>query len=410
MVRELLRRPSVAVASWGVLVLALFAWRGDLGLSGQESVVATLPDASSPGLGGEPVVVRRKATAANPDALAKRVGRVFDSMGFLLVGAEVVPIEGRSQKTDAAGSFEIELMKERATDLLVRAEGRRGQWCRTSAISPDPLLVRMEPIAPWDAEPQPPTAPLALRGEGTVAGPDGQPLPFAFVNVLGTDCWGKTDDIGRVVLPLPSRRSTFVVHRPGTGGEAGVAAVSTPFASSRARGVVPLPPLVGGQAGAIEGIVRDESGQGVAGLPVEVRGASGRRFVETGAGGSFVLTGLVPDDYIVEPFAYRGAIGEAIEVRVDRAVVACDLSVRRVEEADLRVVTESGAVAAGVWVAASLNGMRRGVAQANGEGLVSLPIADAAEFDVRRDGSYASCEVRAFDASAEPATIVIAGP
>ena len=408
MVRELLRRPSVAVAGWGVAVLALFAWRGDLSLESERDVAAAQPRVES--VEDEPVVVRRKQPTAAHKATARRVGRVFDSMGFLIVGAEVVPTEGSSHKTDAGGSFELDLAIERASDLLVRAEGRRAQWRRTSALSPDPLLVRMEPLAPWDAEPQPPIEPLALRGEGTVASSDGEPLPFAFVNVLGTDCWGKADDIGRVVLPLPSRHATFVVHRPGLGKDAGAASISAPFVASRARGVVPLPPLAGGQAGSIEGIVRDERGQGIVGLPVEVRGAAGSRFVETGTGGTFVLTGLVPDDYVVEPFAYRGAVGPAVEVKVDREVVACDLEVRRVPEAHVRVVDEAGVAASGVWVAASLYGMRRGIAQADADGRISLPVGARSEFEVRRDGSFASCEVRGFDADAEPATIVIAAP
>ncbi|MFN3243194.1 MAG: carboxypeptidase regulatory-like domain-containing protein [Planctomycetota bacterium] len=402
----ILRRPSIAVASCVVLVLGVFAWRGDLGLGGKPgSARASRSAARDEG----PVVVRRHADTRLPRA--ERRGRVFDSMGFLLVGAEVVPADGNSQKTDADGAFSIDLVEQRTSDLLVRADGRRAEWLRTSAVGPDPLIVRLEPSAPWDATPQAPLAAPRLRGEGQVVGPDGEPLQNAFVNVLGTHCWGRTDDIGRFELPLPSRTATFVVHAPSAEDNAGGLAVRTePFVAPRARGIVPLPRMVAEPAGSIRGTVRDPRGAPVAGLPVEVRGADGVRRVATGPGGVFVLGGLLPAEYEVEPFAYRGAVGAACKVRVDRKVVPCDVQLQGVEEARLRVIDDRGMVAAGVWVASSINGVRRGVGQADVGGRVSLPVAPATEFEVRTADSYTACTVQRFDASAEPATLVISQP
>jgi hypothetical protein len=347
----------------------------------------------------------------------QRRGRVFDSMGYLLVGAEVVPTDGVSQKSGADGAFAIDLLKHQTSDLLVRLAGRRHEWLRTSAISPDPLVVCMVPTAPWDELPKPLPAVAALRGEGLVEGPDGRALAHAYVNVLGTDCWGLSDATGRLEMPLPTTSATFVVHYPGTespgiedGGVGGLASMSAPFVAPRARGIVPLPTLRGEAAGSISGTIRNAGGEVVAGLPVEVRGAGGRRLVETGAGGQFVISGLIPADYTVQPFAYRGAIAEATSVRVDRAVVACDLHLQQVKEADLRVVDEQGALAVGVWVSASLHGLRRGVEQTGVDGLVNLPISTASEFEVRMPDSFATCQVRQFDADAEPATLVIAQP
>ncbi|MCK5945450.1 MAG: carboxypeptidase regulatory-like domain-containing protein, partial [Planctomycetes bacterium] len=381
----ILRKPSIAVASWACLVIAVFAWRGDLGLGAsgpgsEEFAHIDTPDG--------PVVVRRDTDTRLPRA--ERRGLVFDSMGFLLVGAEVVPAEGRTQRTDADGSFAIELVKQHTSDLLVRADGRRPAWVRTSAVAPDPLIVRLEPAAPWDGALQPLTPAPMLRGEGEVVGPDGEPLKNAFVNVLGTEVWGRTDDIGRVELPLPARGVTFVVHAPAIeDGQGGLAVCSAPFVSPRARGIVPLPRLVAEPAGSIRGVVRDARGQAVAGLPVEVRGAGSVRRIETGAGGVFVLGGLLPEEYVVEPFAYRGEVGVATPVRVDRAVVPCDVQLQPVEESRLRVVDERGEAAAGVWVAANLGGVRRGVAQADVGGRVSLPVAASTEFEVRSAAGYA---------------------
>ena len=408
----ILRKPSVAVACWAVLVIGLFVWSGDLGVEARASAevaASVATDARQGAADPAPVVVRRATGARLPRTA--RHGLVFDSMGFLLVGADVTTSAGDSRRTDPDGAFAVELVEQRASDLLVRADGRRSAWLRTSAVAPGPVVVCLEPAAPWDATPQPPAAAPMLRGEGEVVGPDGLPLRNAFVNVLGTDCWGRTDDIGRVEVPLTSRSSTFVVHAPSSDDSAGGFAVrSAPFVAPRPRGIVPMPRLVAEPAGSIRGVVRDASGAPVAGLPVEVRGAGGARRTTTGAGGAFVLEGLLAADYVVEPFAYRGQVGQETQVRVDRAVVPCDLQLTRVPEASLLVVNEQGEAASGIWVAASLHGLRRGVGQADARGVVNLPMTGEAEFEVRTADDYAACAVRSFDVSGPQAKLVIAQP
>ncbi len=400
----ILKRPSIVVAAWSVLVLGMFAWRGDLSLAKvkeQDQRVVSLDQ--------EPVVVRRKNRSVLPRL--PRTGFVFDSMGYSLVGADVTPTNGSSRKTADDGAFSIDLLRYQASDLVVRASGRREEWVRTSAISPDPLAVCMEPSAPWDKLPKPPEAVAMLRGEGEVRGTDRQPLANAYVNVLGTDCWGVTDDSGRFELPLPSQAGTFVLHHAGDSSViGGFATMSAPFASPRARGIVPLPTLVAEPGGSIHGIVRNEAGEAIAGLPVGVRGPSGLRHVLTSAGGEFVLRGLLPADYTIEPFAYRGGVGEVVGVRVDRASVACDLHLTQIKEASVRVVDENGEVAAGVWVSASMFGLRRGIDQVGTDGFVKLPVGSSSEFEVRMADSFDSCRVREYDAEAHPATLVIAQP
>lgn len=421
-VNSILRRPSIAVVCWAVMLLGLFTWRGELGLRGSSvDAVPTSAAAVQQVAGGAPaaeqaddqadapVVVRRDLETRLPRAA--RGGVVFDTMGFSLVGAEVVPSDGAPLRTDADGAFSVDLLRHRASDLLVRADARRPQWLRTSSVGPDPLFVRLEPAAPWDTEAARPTPAPLLRGEGEVVGPDGEPLRDAFVTVLGTGCWGRTDDIGRVELPLPSLTATFVVHAPATESSVGGFAVrSAPFVAPRDRGVVPLPRLVAAPAGSIRGVVRDASGQPAVGVPVEVRGAGEVRSVATGAGGAFAISGLLPDEYVVEPFAHRGEVGVAAEVRVDRAVVACDLQLQAAPESSLRVVDEQGAVAVGVWVASHIDGIRRGLGRADGSGRVSLPVGASTAFEVRAADGYSACKVQRFDADAEPATLVISQP
>ncbi|MGC6489075.1 MAG: hypothetical protein ACON4Z_15615, partial [Planctomycetota bacterium] len=274
----LLRKPSVAVFAWTVLVLGLFVWSGDLGVDARPRRSVAGGAANAPELVPGPVVVRPSAGARLPRA--ERRGFVFDSMGYSLAGADVTTPAGGEDRTDPDGAFALELVEHRASDLLIRAAGRRSTWLRTSAIAPEPVVVCLEPAAPWDVAPRPPVAAPMLRGEGEVVGPDGLPLKNAYVNVLGTDCWGRADDTGRVEVPLLAPSSTFVVHAPSNGASAGGLAVrSATFLAPRRRGIVPLPRLVAEPAGSIQGVVRDASGVPIAGLPVEVRGAGGARRV-----------------------------------------------------------------------------------------------------------------------------------
>lgn len=414
MLRDLTRRPSIAVAAWGVAVLAVFVLRGDLGVARESPAAPAAAAASPPARAPEPrpVVVRRDAAPpAAARATTARTARVYDSMGFLVVGAEVVPEAGAACRTDAEGAFAIELERERARDLLVRADGRRPQWLRWTAGSPDPLLVRLEPSAPWDTAPLPPAPLPALRGEGTVRGPDGAPLAFAFVQVADSRCWGRADETGRVVLPLPAESVALLVHQPEAGAaDGGFASGSLAFVASRNRGVVPLSDLVGEPALSLRGTVRSPRGQPLAGVPVEVRGGGLWRWVETGPGGAFRIAGLAPADYRVEPLACRGALGTPTTVRVDRPVVDCDLQLIAAPEQRLRVVDEVGNARANVWVASTSDGVRRGIAQADADGWVSVPVPPAVAFDVRAAETFAACEVRQFAADATPATLVVAAP
>ena len=405
-----LRKPSVAVFLWGALVLALFAWHGDLAVEPDASSSSVVASDEAGAVGAEaPVVVRRPTETTLPSA--QRRGVVYDSMGFLLVGAEVVAAGRDAIKTSSEGAFAVELVEQESSDVLVKAEGRRAQWLRTSAVAPESMVVCLEPSAPWDVAPSAPLPPARLRGEGEVLGPNGEPLPNAYVNVLGTDCWGRTDEVGRVELPLPDVAATFVVHGAAAGGySGGFGARSEPFVAPRDHGIVPLPQMVAQSAGSIRGVVRDVRGVPVAGVPIEVRGAGSVRRITSGAGGAFVLQGLLADDYVVEPLAYRGEVGVASTVRVDRPVVACDVQLALAAEANLLVVNEAGDAAAGVWVASHINGLRRGLGQADADGFVRLPVIADAEFEVRSADDYAACPVQRFRADAERATLVISQP
>ena len=382
--REVWRRPAVVLGAWTVAFVAVFVWRGDLGLGGQpEPEVPTLTPPPAP------VVVRADRSPRPRADHVVVTGRVFDALGYLVVGAEVVPMQRDVLRTDADGRFQLELDQHACTDVLVRAPGMRATWQRVSAGSPDTLVVRLEPEAPWDA-PAPLPAPLpALRGEGTVRGADGQPLANVFVRANGTDLWGRADDFGRFVVPLASAVSTLLVHRSDVGG-GGFVGLSAPIPTARARGgLMPLPDVTATVGVAVSGSVRDASGAAIVGVPVRIVGEQLQRTVETGADGAFRVSGLMPGSYRVAPFAFRGGFGRAVDVVLDHEVVACDLHLAAASEGDLRVVDAAGAAVPQAFVAVASDGVRRALAQADAGGHVRVVGGEAADFEVRAPGSFA---------------------
>lgn len=405
MARDLLKRPSVLVGAWICVVVGVFVWRGDLAVGEAAS------NARAARLSRQPEIVRAPtASAPPPVATAPRKGRVYDALGYLIVGAEVVPMEKPPTRTDGDGAFTVDLGGTLVTDLLVRADGHRPRWLRTSSASPDVLALQLVPAAPWDTMPAPPAPLSQLRGEGVVRTADGKPLARAFVTALGTGVWARTDDIGRFTVLLPTPNAQLFAHEPFGGvGEAGFVGVSASLVPERTRGAVPLPEVVAAPALAIRGIVRDARGQPVVGVPVEVEGGPLRRVVDTGAGGAFRCGGLVPGQYQVQPFAHRGGLGVRRDVALVDASLDVDLHLVAAEETRVHVVDERGGAVSGVYVASSVGGARLGVARADTDGYAAVPLAPAAatDFDVRTATDLARVTVRRFE---EPATLVVAVP
>ena len=400
MSRAPMLRPSLFVAGWTFVLVGVFVWRGELRVDLAPG--STMP---APVTAPEPRVARVPSARATKVATVSRQGRVFDALGFLVVGAEIVPMDRTPMRTDGDGQFAVELAPGGVADLLVRADGHGAAWVRVSEASPDALAVQLGPAAPWDAPP-PAFEPLPrLRGEGIVRRDDGRPLAHAFVTALGTGVWARSDDIGRFVVPLPTPSTSLFVHDP----DGGFAGVSPAIVNQRAQGAVPLADVVAAPALAIRGIVRDARGEPVDGLPVAIAGAHARRIVDTGSGGAFRIGGLLPGSYSVAPFSSRGAVGVEREVTLASASLELDLQLLATEETRVRVVDEHGAPVPGVYVATNVGGARRGVAQADTDGFAAVPVATQTGFDVRRPQTFAPVTVRRFEV--EPAaTLVVAMP
>ncbi len=406
MVSDRFKRPSVIVAAWAAVVIAVFVVRGDLRIARASEV----PTVQTPLVGREPLIVRRPVSARPIEvATIMRRGRIFDALGFLVVGAEVVPMDRAALRTDGDGAFEVAMTPGATTDLLVRADGQQPAWLRMSEGSPDVLALQLMPTVPWEQAPTPLVPPSSLRGEGTARGADGKPLAGAFVTAMGTGVWARADDIGRFMLPLPSPLATLLLHAPHGGvGETGFYGTSAPLVNDRTQGAVPVPDLIAAPGLAIRGIVRDARGVPIVGVPIEITGSNLRRVVEAGSGGAFSLGGLVAGDYQARPFAYRGAVGIVHNIELRDASVDVDLQLAAAEEVRLRVVDERGSPVAGVFVATSVGGARRGVAQADSDGWAAVPVATQTQFDVRTPAHFAAVTVRRFDA--DPATLIVAMP
>jgi hypothetical protein len=413
MAREKLLRPSHVLAAWAVLVLSVFALRGDLRLAAPATAtVAEQPPVPTAG----PVVVRAESATrrvVRPAHSCK--GRVVDAMGFLVVGAEVLIADRALVRTDADGAFTVELPEGAPLDVLVRGKGLQPRRVRLVASSPDPLLVRLDPAAPWDEEPAAlPAATSSLRGEGLVRTEQGQPLAGAWVTALGSEVWSRTDEIGRYVLPLPSPNVTLLVHQAEAPGEArGFQARSEPIDVGRTEGLVPLPEIVAVPASVIRGVVRDPRGMPVEGVPVQVRGEGIARLFETGPGGIFRLGGLQNGHYVVRPFAYRGALGRPQEVTVSGAIADCDLHLQAADERRLRLLDEQGSPVGRAYVTSTFAGERNSVAQTDDDGWTAVVVAAAetgagTTFEVRTGASHEPVEVRRYEA--DNAALVVGMP
>lgn len=399
--RECWQRPSIAVGIGAALVIGAFVWHGELRL-------ANSTDAAERSRSSSPVVVRReRAPITTP--MSMRKGRVFDACGYLLVGAEVVPMQLAAVRSDGDGAFQFATPVGSCVDVLVRSKGMLPRWLRSCEGDPDALVVQLLPAAPWDAEPEPLRERRDLRGEGVVRDAAGQPLAGAFVRAVGAGTWARADELGRFVLPLPPGAVTMLVHDAGEARHVGGHAMrSEPFLSPREQGSVPLPDLVATSAVMLRGTVRDARGVPADGVPVQLRGEGIERFLATGAGGAFRVAGLLPGRYQLQPLAFRGAIGVPADVTLDRAVTELDLRLEAADEVRVRVVNDAGAPLVGAYVASSIGGVRRGIAQADESGFAAVPVSRLAEFDVRTAEQLARCSVRRFEP--EPPTLVVALP
>jgi hypothetical protein len=415
MAGERVRRPSVVVVATAVVVISTFVWRGDLRVAPSAPAGGASPtDAMVVARAEQPVVVRTQLPPRAEAVPTVRLrGRVFDTAGFLVVGAEV---QGGSvlARTDADGVFELEVGKRGVVDLEVVASGYRPTTCRVAIASPDEPVCVLAPAAPWDVPALPAAAPASapapgLFGEGMLRTAQGAPVTGAFVMVAGTDCWSRTDDIGRYVVALPGSPVTLLVHDPAGNDGRGRALRSEPLSLERTRGTVPLPELEPGPAVSLRGTLRDARGNPAVGVPVRIRGEGMSRLLESGQSGAFRLAGLVPGRYEVAPLAFRGALGRRQQVVVDQPVVDCEVRMHATQDLRVRVLDETGAPMARAYVATAFDGDRRSVAQADADGYAAMRLVDAdTQFEVREGATFTDRPVRRFEV--ETATLVVAAP
>jgi hypothetical protein len=400
-------RPSSWVVVWTGIVVAAFAWRGDLAVhSGPRAVPVAAPPTSAP-------VVRAKAPAP---VLTRRsvTVRVLDTLGHALVGAELAASGSAPARSDGQGRAALSLAAGELVDVRVSAPGRVPTWLRVAEGSPDLAVACLPPTAPWDApEVVAPPAPLGptVRGEGVVRDEGGAPVADAFVGVPALGSWARTDALGRYALPLAAGEWSLVVHAPGRSDEptdSGGFLALAPQRIDRARGALPLADARIEPACAVRGIVRLADGRPLADAPVAVVTAGLRRVVATDAIGAFRVGGLPPGPCRIAPYAWRGAIGAAQTLFLDGRPVDVDLTLAVADPVRVRVVGEDGVAVAGAFVAAAHAGVRRGVAQADADGYAAVPWLADATFDVRVGSAHAPAPVLRLEP--EPAQLVVGMP
>lgn len=394
-------RPSSWVVVWTGLVLGAFVASGELRLQ-------RAPAAGSP-VAAAPRIVKSKAPAPAV-ALAAVPLRVVDALGRPVVGAELRSADGVALRSDGDGRASVSLAAGAVNDLLVTAAGCVPTWLRVAEGAPDVCVARLAPAAPWDGPAAPAPALPSVRGEGVVRDARGEPLAAAFVGVVGADLWARTDAFGRYALRLPQGEVELVVHAPGRSDDAadrgGIA--RTRVRIDQPNGALPLADLQVGPASVVRGIVRLADGRPAADAVVAVECAGLRRVVATGAGGDFRIGGLPAGPCRVAPFAWRGAVAAAQELSLDGRAVDVDVTLAAAEPARVRVVAEQGGAVPGAFVAATVDGLRRGVVVADADGYAMVPWSRGAEFDVRHGPAHAPLPVRRFEP--EPAQLVVGMP
>jgi hypothetical protein len=376
-----MKRPSHYVLLCAVAVLVTFSASGFLPIA----------RGRLPGPAGPQVV--RLEPAARGSAAQCVHGSVLDTMGFWVAGAEVRSGNAMG-RTDADGQFRLDVCPEAPAApvaLEVLAAGYSPSSLQAWPAAGEALVVALAPSAPWDAAPPAATPPPPqLRGEGVVRGPDGAPVAGALVLVAGTSARARTDEVGRYAIPLPAGLATLIVHSPEGGPTGnGLCARSEPLHFDRDHGVVPLPELQALPGGALRGTVRGSDGAPCKGVPLQVVGNGLARTIASGDSGGFRIGGLQRGRYEVRPFAFRGSFGCCRAVELDRPVVDVELRLQAGVDRRLQVVTEQGAPVARAVVETKVDGLRRGIDRADGEGWVQVRVLPrSAQFAVRTADDY----------------------
>lgn len=402
------KRPSAYVLLCAFVIVGSFAYRGDLAV-GETAKVRRHR---------EPVVVKLQSQPSRPSAATAELhGSVFDALGFLVVGAEVAVAGLPAVRTDADGRFRLSLPAGSAAELTVTAAGQRPLRTTVAGIGQEPLVLSLQPAAPWDPAlpaPQPPV-PATLFGEGRVRDANDRPVAQAVVTVAETGATARTDETGHYRIPLPLGAVTLVASQPTATDGPGLAARAEVPRAGRDKGMLPLPDLIAAAAGAIRGTLRDPRGQPIAGVPVWLRGEGLSRILESGQGGVFRFAGLLPGRYSIEAMAFRGTLGATRCIDLDEPVVDCELQMQAVGKRRVQVVREDGTAVAAAFVASTQAGMRRQLVQTDASGFAELQAPEALEnleppfeYEVRAEIDHRALPVVGFDG--DHARLIVASP
>ncbi|MCA8977211.1 MAG: carboxypeptidase regulatory-like domain-containing protein [Planctomycetes bacterium] len=397
------KRPSAYVVVCAAAVITAFVASGDLR-------VETDPARRSKGAAAGPRIVRNHLPAPRREVgQVSLSGRVFDTLGFAVSGAEVLGSAGESTLTAGDGRFELAVADGPYSEIMIKARGYGASSLRASSAATGPLVVRLEPQRPWDVAAVPSLPEPTLTGEGTVRDNDGRPVEGAYVTAAGTGLWSRTDGIGRYTLGLFDSTPTLLVHRPATEDGPSLAARSPRLDLGRARGHVPLPELIAEEGAVIRGTLRDDAGSPMVGVPVEIEGEGMTHLCESDGGGRFHVGGLVQGDYSVRPMAWNGLLGSRRHVVLAEPLAELELTMEPLRASRLQVRDEGGQPVGKAYVTISVDGVRRTFSQADEAGWTDVRLASGEmQFEVRAADGEDELAVRRIDR--DQAQLIVAAP
>lgn len=327
---------------------------------------------------GPKVVRLDKRKLPAPPALMALRGRVIDSLGWPVEGAQVrLQPAGAQVRCDAQGAYQLTVPGAGPHLLEIAAPQHRTAY-ETSIVGELPVTT----LAPVSlAAAAPPAAAAGALGDGFLKTEDGAPCRDAIVTVCETGQRAVADAVGHFLVPMPVGDVTLIA-RDAQGRVARIG----PIANATTQGKVPLDTTVLRPGRVLHGIVRDAGGEPRGQANVVVSGHGLRLHATTDTGGGFRVDGMVDGQYDVEALPFHGWLGTRREVAVQGAVTDLgDLELVAERPRRLRVIdTAAQGLADVVVLVREADSDRLAEGRTNADGYVALSGLDegAVTFEV----------------------------
>jgi hypothetical protein len=384
-----MNRPSHWIlASFAVLGTALVvSGRASAWLQGTAD--STAPAVSAGSRATTDSSVRRQVPLVAGTSVRGRIeGRVIDRFGWPIAGVDVRSVDrpATGVHTDSDGRFALAI-DGLGTRPIRFSTADHVHVEELAASAPARTVVLSDPI-PWAAAAleeslrgrEESRRAARLAGETFVRQADGSAAAGAWVAIPETGAFARSDELGRVRIPLVAGRPVTLIGWDDEGN----ACLNGPITPRRGAGLVPLPELALESGLSVQGRIHDPDGDPIA-APVRVRSGEFLRESVASADGTFAVSGLVAGDYELEVLPHRGWLGRRERVSVSEGSGVLDIMLHRDRPLQLRVVDRGSRALPGIHVVARDDADRRahGVTDRDGEVMVRGLSDRLVEFEVR---------------------------